>query len=202
MIIGSKAVVSQLVPVDLQNIKHVNILPSLHDSVTGHWLRPPGNCPVLDLCGLSVALHVLPPTVTVLSGRTSQTVMVKYQDTTSRQALHTNQPYLKGNRPVVNITDHTWTLPIKMGSLPVFTSRVGNISAGQAGSTSRQVVNNKCVEQASLTDLKLLCYEIYDYIRQVGLCNASFGIWPLTDVTGGNQRTAATQRAANFFPMG
>ena len=37
--------------------------------------------------------------------------MAKYQDNTSRQALHTNRRYLKGNWPVINITNLTWTLP-------------------------------------------------------------------------------------------
>ena len=43
--------------------------------------------------------------------------------------------------PDINITDLTWSLPIKSGSLPVFSRRVGNISAGQARNTYRQAVN-------------------------------------------------------------
>ena len=31
-------------------------------------------------------------------------ILVKYQDSSSRQAVNTNQPFLKANRPVVNIT--------------------------------------------------------------------------------------------------
>ena len=42
-------------------------------------------------------------------------------------SVHTNQPFSKANRPVVNTTDLTWTLPIKTASLPVFSCRVGNI---------------------------------------------------------------------------
>ena len=44
-----------------------DISPTLRDSVSRLWLRPPGNCPVLDLYGLSVALPILSYTVTVLS---------------------------------------------------------------------------------------------------------------------------------------
>ena len=41
----------------------------------------------------------------------------------------------------INITDLTWTLPVKMGNLPVFSCRAGNISAGQARNTFRQAIN-------------------------------------------------------------
>ena len=68
-------------------------------------------------------------------------ILVKYQDSTSLQAINTKQPYFKANRPFVNITDLTWTLPVKRGSRPVSNHRVGNISAGQAGNTYRQAVN-------------------------------------------------------------
>ena len=43
-----------------------------------------------------------------------------------------NQPHLKGNQPVINITDPTWSLPIKTGGLQIFECRVSNIPAGQA----------------------------------------------------------------------
>ena len=40
---------------------------TLHDSVFGLWLRPPGNCPVVDLYSLSVTLPPLSYTITILS---------------------------------------------------------------------------------------------------------------------------------------
>ena len=43
------------------------ISPTLHDSVSGLCLCPPGNHPVMDLYSLSVTLPVLSYTVTVLS---------------------------------------------------------------------------------------------------------------------------------------
>ena len=104
-----------------------DISPTLHESVSGPWLCPPGNPPVVDLYGMSVTLPVWFYTDTVLSLRTSWSAMVKYQDNTSQQALHINRPYLKANWPVVNINDLTWTLPVKMGNLPIFNLRVGNI---------------------------------------------------------------------------
>ena len=58
-------VVSRLVAMNWQNIKHVS--PTLPDFASGLWLQPPGNCPVLDIYGLSVTLPVLSYTVTVLS---------------------------------------------------------------------------------------------------------------------------------------
>ena len=117
-----------------------DISPTHPDSVSGPRLRPPGNCPVLSLYGLSDTLSVLSCTVTVLTGRTSLPVVVKYLNTTSRQALRTNPLYLKRNRPVVNISNLTWTLPIKTRSLPVFNHKVSYI-LGQAGNTSRKAVN-------------------------------------------------------------
>ena len=90
-----------------------DIAPAFHNSVSRPWLRPPGNCPVVDLYGLSVTLPFLSYTVSVLFERTFKPVLVNYQDTATQQAIHTNRQYLKGNRPVVNITDLTFSLPIK-----------------------------------------------------------------------------------------
>ena len=118
------------------------------ESVSGPWLRHPGNRPVMDLYSLSVTLPALFYTVTILSGRSSQPELFEYQGTTYRQAIRTNQPYLKGNYIVINIKDLTWTLHIKMRSFPVFNRRVGNISAGQVGNSNGQARN--CVGQANL----------------------------------------------------
>ena len=63
--------------------------------------------------------------------------MVQYQDTTPQQAA-----YLKGNQPVVNIMDQTWSLPI-LTSLQVLACRVGNISAEQVRNMSE---TNKVVK--------------------------------------------------------
>ena len=76
-----------------------DIAPTLHESVSGHWLHPPQNCPVVDLYGLSETLSVLLYTVKILSGRTFQPFLVKCLNTNTRQAVHTNQPYLKQNQP-------------------------------------------------------------------------------------------------------
>ena len=46
-------VVSQLVPVGWQNISL-----TLNDSVSGSWLHPPGNRPVVDLYSLSFTLPI------------------------------------------------------------------------------------------------------------------------------------------------
>ena len=67
-----------------------DISPTLQDFVSGLWLHPPGNRPILDLYGLSVTLHLLSCTVTVLFGRTCCPVLVKYSDSTSRQDSYTN----------------------------------------------------------------------------------------------------------------
>ena len=101
----------------------------------------------------------------------------------------------KGHQPVVNITHLTWTLPIKIESIPVFSHRVGNISEGQAGNTYRQAVNTKptrqlhnrqagnCVGQAGFifTTQRLSTDAISVYISQVSIYSASFGIWHLMD---------------------
>ena len=121
--------------------QHVWYFTDPYDSVSGLWLCPPGNRSVVDLYSLLVTLPVLSYTVTVLSGSTCHPVVVKYQEFTSRQAVHTNRPYLKANRPVANITDLTWTLPVKTGSLLVFKNIVDNISEGQARNTNRQAIN-------------------------------------------------------------
>ena len=42
----------------------VVVLPTLHNSVSGLWLLPPGNHPIVDRYGLSVTLPVLSYTVT------------------------------------------------------------------------------------------------------------------------------------------
>ena len=97
-----------------------DILPTLPDSVSRPWLCLPGNHLVVCLYGLSDTLPVLFYTVTVLSGSTCRPVMVQYLNTSSRQAVDTNGLYLKGNRPVINIPDLTWSLPVKTGSLQVF----------------------------------------------------------------------------------
>ena len=131
-----------------------------------------------------------------MSWRTSRLVMVKYLNTTSRQAVHTNGLYFKGNRPVINITDLTGSLPVKMGNLLFFSCRDGNISAGQVlehiTSSSKQNQSRQLHQQTSwelcriswphFTKPQLVGYEIYDYIRQISLSNASFGIWHLMDL--------------------
>ena len=76
-----------------------------------------------------------------LSGKTSQPVVVKCIDTISR---HHHRPYtqsFKGNRLVVNLTDLTWSFPVKTESLQAFNFRVSNISAGQAVYTSQPAIN-------------------------------------------------------------
>ena len=75
-------------------MKH-DISPSLHNSASGPWLRSPGNQPVIDLYSLSDTLPALSNIVTILSGNTYQSFMVKYQDTTFQQAINMNRPYLK-----------------------------------------------------------------------------------------------------------
>ena len=165
---------------------------TLLDSVSRLWLRPPGNHPVIDLYGLSDTPSILCYTVTILSCITCHPVSVKYQDSTSRQVGYTYKLYLKANWPVVNITDLTWSLLVKMGSLPVFNCRVGNISVGQAGNTYRQAVNRnqqgayttdklETVRQAGFifTAHGLSAYEFSLYIRRFSLRNASDYIWQL-----------------------
>ena len=100
-----------------------DILLTHPKSVSGPWLRPPGKRPVADLYSLSDTLPILSYTVTVFSGSTSRPVLVKYQDTTFQQALLTN-------RPVINITDLTFTLPVKIKSLPV-SSTIESVSSQQ-----------------------------------------------------------------------
>ena len=75
-----------------------------------------------------------------------------------------------------------------MRSLQVFDRSVGNILAAQAGNTTRykqnlirqlqQQTNRELCRknQHHFTDPWIVSYEIYEYIRRVGLCNASFGI--------------------------
>ena len=112
---------------------------TLHGSVSRLWLRPPESHTVVDLYSLSVILPILSFTVTIYCYRLvlyyCWPVLVKYQDSTSRQSVNTNRLYLEANRPLVNITNLIWTLPVKTGSLPVFNRRAGNILAGQAGNT-------------------------------------------------------------------
>ena len=112
-------------------------------------------------------------------------VLVKYQDSISKQAINTKQPYLNGNRHVVNITNLTWSLPVKTGSIPVFHHRVGYISAGQAGNTqqtSRKLCRTSWLHFSLIfTTRGLSADEICDYVRRVSLHNTPFGIWHLTD---------------------
>ena len=116
--------------------------------------------------------------------KTCHPVLVKYQDSISRQGL-------KANSPVLNITNLTWSLPVKT----VLNCRVCNNSVGQARHTYRQAINGngQCGyttdNPGTLYDkLALICMthglsadEISLYIRQVSLHNASFGIWHLTE---------------------
>ena len=61
----------------------------------------------------------------------------------------------------------TRTLLIKMGSLPVFNHRVGNISAGQAGNTYRQAINRN--QQGSNRQAR-------NCVAQVGLIFLTHGL--------------------------
>ena len=80
-----------------------------------------------------------PIVLSFLSFKTCHPVLVKYQDSTSRQAvnkyttlLESKQACRKHNGPDMDNC-----------SLPVFNRRVGNISAGQARNTYRQAMNIK-----------------------------------------------------------
>ena len=57
---------SRLVVVDWQKYMF-DISPNLHNSVSGPWLSPHGNRPVVDLYGLLVTLPVMSYTITILS---------------------------------------------------------------------------------------------------------------------------------------
>ena len=59
-------------------------------------------------------------------------------------------PYLKVNRPLVNITHLTWILSVKRSSNQLRRLKWQPISAGQARNAYRQAVNTKnCVGQGS-----------------------------------------------------
>ena len=62
--------------VDRQNIKMFDISLALPNSVSRPWPHPPGNSPLVCLCGLLNILPVLSYTITVLSGSTCQLVIV------------------------------------------------------------------------------------------------------------------------------
>ena len=66
-------VFSRLVGVNQQNM--FDMSQTYPDSVSGPWLHPPDNRPVVDLYNLSDTLPVLSYTVTILYGRTSRAVM-------------------------------------------------------------------------------------------------------------------------------
>ena len=53
---------------------------------------------------------------------------------------------------MVNITDLTWTLPVKAGSLQVFNQRVGNI-LGQAGNIPQSHSRHK---KGHMTNINLM----------------------------------------------
>ena len=62
---------------------------------------------VVGLYNMLGTLPVLSYTITVLSGSTCQPVAAQYLNTTSLQAVYTNQHCMKGDRHVVNITNLT-----------------------------------------------------------------------------------------------
>ena len=100
-------VLVSLVVVNWPNIKPAWYFLTLHDSVSGPWLHHMDIRPAMDLYGLLVTLPFLCFSVTVLSGKTCGPVMLKYQK--SKQAIHTTQLYMEGNKSFINISDLTWT---------------------------------------------------------------------------------------------
>ena len=69
-------VISWVVVVDQQK-NWFDISPTHPDSVSRHCFHPSGNHFILDLYGLSDTLPILSKTVTILSGSTSQDIMVQ-----------------------------------------------------------------------------------------------------------------------------
>ena len=98
-----------------------DISPTLHDSLypdLGSALEI-----VLSWIFMACRLHFPSCPIVLLPylKKNCHSVLVKYQGSTSRQAVETNEPFLKANWPVV-----------KTESVQVFNRRVSNISTGQA----------------------------------------------------------------------
>ena len=108
--------------------KIFDISPSLHNSSSRPWLLLSGNCPVVSIYDLVVITSHLVLYCYCLVYKHLMACHSHVQGITSREAIDTNQAYLKGNRPVINIPGLIWFLAIKTGCLQVFGHRVYNTS--------------------------------------------------------------------------
>ena len=110
-------------------VRVTNSVPACHGGLAKYqkcliFHRPPHNCAhcfVMDLYGLSVTLPIFSYNCNHLVLKNLPSCRVKYEDPISREAINTN-------RPVVNITDLTWTRPDNTESLSVLNRTVGNIT--------------------------------------------------------------------------